>query len=216
MSFIDPKIESYSIEMSTRPSSVCEALEVHTRKNEEMSQMLIGPLEASFLGLLLRSLRAKRVLELGTFTGYSALAMAENLEEDGEIHTIDLHKKDYTERFWLESGHSKKIHSHLGPALDVLPKLAGTFDLVFIDADKENYIKYFHLAEQKLSPHGVIVVDNVLWSGKVLKSDVELQDDSSSLAVKRFNEMIQKRTDLHKTLLPIRDGIFLISRKVNK
>jgi len=213
MNFTDVKIESYAIKMSTPPGPECAALEQHTRAQEQMSEMLIGKLEASFLGMLIRILRAERILELGTFTGYSSLAMAEHLPENGEIHTIDINKKDYTESYWLKSGYSKKIHFHQGPALEMIPKLPGLFDLVFIDADKENYINYFNMAESKLNQHGLIVVDNVLWSGRVLKTDAELAQDSSSLAIKRFNESLSERKDLHKTLLPIRDGIFLISRK---
>lgn len=216
MNFVDLKIENYAIENSTRPSPVCAALENYTREAESMSQMLIGQLEASLLGSLIYCLRAQRILELGTFTGYSALAMAEHLPETGELHTIDINKKEYTEKFWLESGHAKKIHFHQGPALEVIPQLPGLFDLIFIDADKENYIHYFHLLESKLTPHGLIVVDNVLWGGRVVKPDSDLTNEASALAIKRFNEMLQERNDLHKTLLPIRDGVFLISRKPQK
>ncbi len=212
MNFTDQKIEKYALDMCSRPSQDCDELENHTRKVESMPQMLIGKLEASFLGVLIRSLRAKRLLEIGTFTGYSALAMAENLPEDGEIYTIDIQMKDYTSQFWEKSPHGKKIHRHIGPGLEVIPTIPGTFDLVFIDADKENYSNYFKLVEKRLNPGGLIVVDNVLWSGRVLQSDEELKGDTSTLAIKHFNEMIQSRTDLHKTLLPIRDGVFLISK----
>lgn len=212
MKFIDEKIETYALSMCSRPSSVCDSLENHTRQVESMSQMLIGKMEASFLGILIRSMKAKRILEIGTFTGYSALAMAENLPEDGEVHTIDIQKKDYTAHFWDSSIHGKKIRSHIGPGLEVIPNLPGTFDLVFIDADKENYSNYFSLVENRLNPGGLIVVDNVLWSGRVLQSDEDLQGDTSTLAIKRFNQMIEQRSDIFKTLLPIRDGIFLISK----
>lgn len=212
MRFTEPSIEEYAISMSTQPSKTCMALEDRTRAVEPMSQMLIGRLEASFLGILIRSLNAKRILEIGTFTGYSALAMAENLPIDGEVHTIDIQSKPYTREICQDSPHFSKVKLHIGPALEVIPKISGNFDLVFIDADKENYTNYFNLVENRLQPRGLVVVDNVLWSGKVLKSDQELNDDTASLAIKKFNNMIFARTDLYKTLLPIRDGIYLISK----
>jgi len=217
MNFTEPKIEEYAVKMSTPPSVICAALEQQTRQVESLSEMLIGKLEASFLATLIHSLQAKRILELGTFTGYSALAMAEHLPENGEIHTIDINKKNYTDFFWKQSRHVNKIHFHQGEALNVIKNLDGPFDLIFIDADKENYANYFNELESKLAPHGLIVVDNVLWSGRVLLPDEDLSkaNDTSSLAIKRFNELLLQRQDLHKTLLPIRDGILLISRKAN-
>ena len=214
MNFTEPQIEKYAIGHCTQPGSLCEALETHTRSIEQMSQMLIGKLEASFLGQLIRIMNAKRILEIGTFTGYSALAMAENLPEDGELHTIDIQKKECTNSFWQQSPHGKKIKDYLGKGLDVIPTIPGKFDLVFIDADKENYSNYFDLVENRLNTKGLIVVDNVLWSGNVLKTEAELAGDSSSLAIKLFNQKIQARTDLYKTMVPIRDGIFLISKMV--
>ncbi len=209
----EPNIENYAIMKSTLPSNSCADLELFTRDHEPRAQMLIGKLEAATLGLLIRSIKAKRILEIGTFTGYSALAMAEHLPSDGEIHTIDIEKKEYTDKFWKSSPHFKKINFHLGQALEVIPKLKGTFDFIFIDADKENYLNYFNLTEKLLSSNGMIVVDNVLWDGKVLMNDNELKNDKATLAIKEFNEMIQNRNDLYKTLLPIRDGIFVITKK---
>lgn len=212
MNFTDKKIETYATNLSSSPSTICSSLEKHTRSTEAMSQMLIGKLEASFFGNLIRSMRARRILEIGTFTGYSALAMAEHLPSDGELHTIDIEKRPYTEQFWKEAKQLNKIHFHQGPGLEIIPKLQGPFDIVFIDADKENYSNYFNLVESKLSPHGLVIVDNVLWSGRVLLTDDEIQNESSTKALKKFNEMIHQRPDLHKTMLPIRDGIFLINK----
>jgi caffeoyl-CoA O-methyltransferase len=214
MNFTDLKIEQYALNMSSHPGLQCAELEAETKNVEAMPEMLIGKLEASFLGLLIRATGAKRILELGTFSGYSALAMAEHLPTDGEIHTIDIVRKDYTSRYWRESPHGIKIKSHLGAALEVIPNLTGRFDMVFIDADKENYSNYFELVVPKLTARGLIIVDNVLWSGRVLLDDEELVSDTATLAIKKFNQMVCSRADLHKTMLPIRDGILLISKKV--
>lgn len=213
MKWIDPALEQYAVDHSTLPSKVCDSLEVHTHQVEPMARMLIGKMEASFLGFLIRSMAVTRILEIGTFTGYSALAMAENLPEAGEIHTIDIEKREYTDQYWSASPQGGKIRRHLGPALEVIPCLPGFFDMVFIDADKENYLNYFKLVEPKLNARGVVVVDNVLWSGRVLLSEGELGQDTSSLAIKEFNQAIQERSDLYKTVLPIRDGLSLITKK---
>lgn len=213
MNFTNAQIEDYALEHSSSPQPTCTALEKHTQNVETMSQMLIGKLEASFFGNIIRCMGAKRILEIGTFTGYSALAMAEHLPIDGEIHTIDIQSKSYTQDFWRDSGLSSKIHFHQGAGIEIIPKLQGPFDFVFIDADKENYTNYFNLVLPLLSPRGLIAIDNVLWSGRVLQSPQDLQNDPSTLAIQKFNNMIQSRTDLHKTMLPIRDGIYLISKK---
>lgn len=212
MRFIDEKIENYAINMSNTPSSICDELEVYTRHNIELPQMLIGKMEASFLGFLVRSLQVKNIVEIGTFTGYSALAMAENLPEDGQITTLDVDVTNgkVAQEFWDKSAHGHKIKQVLGPALETLPKLGFTIDLAFIDADKENYLNYLNLCLEKLSSRGIIVLDNVLWSGKVLDSNAT---EVSTQGIQKVNEFIASRDDLYGTLLPIRDGIFLIQKK---
>ncbi len=215
MELIDPKIEAYARQKSTLPSSVARELAEHTRQHEDMARMLCGEMVGSFLGLLVRLSGARRILEIGTFSGYSTLCIAENLPEGGEIHTIDVKHRDYTARFWQKSGHAEKITAHTGAALDVISTLEGLFDLVFIDADKENYSPYLELSLERLSERGMIVVDNVLWSGRVLESDSDLRGkeyESSTLAIKRLNDQVAGRNDLYATLLPVRDGLFLICR----
>lgn len=209
MQFIDKNIENYAVSKSTQPSSICQKLAEYTHKNTELPQMLTGPMEMSFMGFLLRSLGTKRVLEIGTFTGYSALSMAENLPEDGEVVTLDIDQATTTiaQQFWNESQHGSKITSLLGPALESIAKLEGEFDLVFIDADKSNYLNYLKAVLPKLTKGGVVVVDNVLWSGKVLDRD---RADASTKAIIELNDFVAQSNTLYGTLLPIRDGMFLI------
>jgi caffeoyl-CoA O-methyltransferase len=219
MQLIDKNIEDYCITKSNLPSPDCGKIEDYTRANVHGAQMLIGKMEASFMGFLLRSINAKRVLELGTFTGYSALAMAENLPSDGEVITIDINKETVAlaQNFWDQSMHGHKIRSLLGSGVDLIPGLQGQFDFVFIDADKRNYIEYLKLTLPLLSAHGMIVIDNVLWSGRVVpgseSSGSELHDRNTDF-IRQVNDYIAKEEGLYGTLLPIRDGMFLV-KKIN-
>ena len=209
---IDPELENYCVAKSAPQSAACKQIEDFTRKNVPFSQMLVGPLEGGFLGFLVGLIGAKRVLEIGTYTGYSALAMAERLPEEGELVTLDV-DQDTTEiaqNFWLESPDGKKIKSVLGAALETLKNLKGPFDLVFIDADKTNYLNYLKKSLEMLSPNGLVAVDNCLWSGTVLNKNTE---DSDEKAIQEFNDYVNGREDLESVLLPIRDGIFLIRKR---
>lgn len=217
MQLIDKKIEDYSVSKSNLPSTDCDRIEEYTRANVHGAQMLIGKMEASFIGFLLRSINAKRILELGTFTGYSALAMAENLPSDGEVFTIDINKETVAlaQKFWNESKHGHKIKSLLGSGLDIIPTLKAPFDFVFIDADKKNYIEYLKLTVPMLSEKGIIVIDNVLWSGRVVEGS-ELEGhklvDSNTEFIRLVNDYIASEPTLYGTLLPIRDGMFLVKK----
>jgi len=205
------KILDYCIKKSNTPSEIADELEHHTIEKVSMSQMLVGKMEASILGFLLRAVGAKRVLEIGTFTGYSALAMAENLPEDGELITLDINPEttEIAKSFWKKSPHGKKITSILGPAVEIIKELEGQFDFIFIDADKENYLNYLNISLNKLTPNGIIAIDNVLWGGSVL-NDGEM--DSSTSAIKTINDFIENDRSLYATLLPVRDGIFLVKK----
>ena len=207
----DSKIHEYCIQKSNRPSKICQDLENYTKSNVPYSQMLIGELEASLLGFLLRSIKAKNVLEFGTFTGYSSLCMAENLPEDGLVITLDINPEtvDIAKKYWKGSDHGHKIQCILGPALETVKTIDKTFDFIFIDADKVNYLDYLKASLKVLSPKGIIAVDNVLWSGKVL--DQKGQDEDTQ-AIQKINNFISEKIDLYGTLLPVRDGIFLIQR----
>lgn len=212
MKFIDEKIENYSILKSSRPSKNADVIEDFTKKNVPMSQMLTGKMEASVLGFLIRATNAKKVLEIGTYTGYSALCMAENLPKNGVVYTFDIDEKTtaLAKKFWAKSPHGKKIKSILSPAKEGLLKIKGKFDFIFIDADKVNYLDYFKICLNKLTPNGIIAIDNVLWSGKVLDPK-----DKETKAICALNDYISSKKGFYKTLLPIRDGIFLV-KKVSK
>ncbi|MFT6604728.1 MAG: putative O-methyltransferase YrrM, partial [Bacteriovoracaceae bacterium] len=195
MNFIEPSIEQYAITKSNRPSQVVRDLGEATRESVPMSMMLVGEMEGSLLGFLVRALKVNRVLEVGTYTGYSALCMAENLPKTGEVITLDIDDEltEFSKKHWSQSVHGEKINKLIGPALESIPKLEGEFDLVFIDADKQNYLNYLKLCLPKLSDKGIIVVDNVLWSGKVLKSASELEpDDNSTEHIKALNDYVSE------------------------
>ena len=207
----DSKIHEYCIQKSNRPSKICKELENYTKNNVPYSQMLIGELEASLLSFLLRSIKAKSVLEFGTFTGYSALCMAEHLPDDGLVITLDINPEtvEIAKDYWKNSAHGHKIQSILGPALETVKTLERSFDFIFIDADKVNYLDYLKASLKVLSPKGIIAIDNVLWSGKVLDQKGQ---DRDTLAIQKINDFISENSDLYGTLLPIRDGIFLVQK----
>jgi caffeoyl-CoA O-methyltransferase len=218
MQITDKKVEEYCISKSNLPSKDCLAIEEYTRANVHGAGMLIGKMEASFIGFLLKSIKAKRILELGTFTGYSALTMAEHIPVDGEIITVDINQETVklAKEFWAKSEHGHKIKSVLGSGLDIIPTLTGKFDFVFIDADKRNYIDYLKLTVPMLSPNGMIVIDNVLWGGAVLPDvvlDLTQHRDRNTEFIRLVNDYVAASEDLYGTLMPIRDGMFLIQKK---
>ena len=210
MDFVSQEIESYCITYSTPPSDVARELMEHTRASVHGSNMLIGEMEGSVLKFLIKLGQVKTVVELGTYTGYSALIMAEALPENGKLVTIDVNAETskIAKIFWDRSPHGKKITQILKPGLDALASLSGTFDLVFIDADKNNYSNYLQWALDHLSERGLIVIDNTLWYGKVLQAGLDKQTDS----IRAHNEKARLLEGYTKTLLPIRDGMFLITK----
>lgn len=207
---IPQDIEKYCIEHSTRPSSTVTELGDFTKNNIHGSHMLIGELEASILAFLIKLGNVKRILELGTYTGYSALAMAEQLPPDGEIITIDInpHTTATARTYWDQSPHGKKIKQILKPGMEALQSINEQFDLIFIDADKNNYSNYLDWSLLHLSPRGSIVIDNTLWYGKVLSPGLDKQTDS----IISHNLKAKNLDGYTKVLLPIRDGMFLITR----
>lgn len=207
------EIDEYCASKSTPVSKVCDEIEKYTVAHVPMSVMLVGPLEASFLGFLVSLTQAKRVLEIGCYTGYSALAMAERLCENGEFITIDMNPEtsQIAQQFWKKSPHGSKIKLILGPALETVKSLKGPIDLVFLDATKTEYLDYLEWTLPLLSERGVIVADNCLREGAVLNPRVS---DEGTRAIRRFNDFVAGRTDLESVLLPVRDGVFLI-RKIN-
>ncbi len=207
---ISKDIENYCIDHSTRPGETVRALGEFTRAGVHGSNMLIGEMEASVLAFLIKLGKVKKILELGTYTGYSALAMAEQLPDDGKVITVDINPEttEIAKKFWAQSPHGKKIQQILKPGLLALEGLNEDFDLIFIDADKNNYSNYLDWALKHLSVNGIIVVDNTLWSGKVLSEGLDKQTDS----IIAHNKKVKDLEGYTKTLLPVRDGMFLIQK----
>ncbi len=214
MDAIIPKdIEDYCAAHSAPPSALRAELERYTRAHCAQPQMLTGALEAAFLQMLVRLTGARRVLEIGLYTGYSALAMAEALPEDGMVHSCELdpERARIARSFFDLSPHGRKISVHLGEALAVLPRLlpaVGPLDLVFIDADKENYGAYYDMVLPPLRPGGLIVVDNVLWSGRVLAPQHE-----TDRAIAAFNDRLAADARVECVMLPLRDGVLLVRKR---
>lgn len=204
MDFIDEKIEQYAYDHSSEEGELLTRLEEETYKKLEIPQMTTGRIEAQLLKLLARLVGARRILEIGTFGGYSALSMAEALPEDGTLVTCenDPVAIAFAQKYFSESPHGKKIKQMEGPALESIKKLAGTFDMAFIDADKINYSNYYEAILPMIRPGGLIAVDNVLWSGRVLDPQ-----DESDRAIHQFNERVVNDQRVESVLLTVRDGL---------
>ena len=209
MSFIvNEDVERYAQERSTPDPGFFRRLEEETRANTTAPQMMVGPLEGQFLGWLVRLSGAQRVLEIGTFTGYSSISMALAIREGGRIVSIDVNEETtaVARRYAEEAGVADRIDYRVGPALHELEQLDGPFDLVFIDADKPNYANYYEAVLPKLSEEGFMVADNVLWSGRVVEDD----GDESTRAIKAFNEHVAADERVECLMLTVRDGMTLI------
>jgi caffeoyl-CoA O-methyltransferase len=206
LTLVPDAIEAYAEAHSEKPSPLLESLAKETRETMEDHQMLVGPVEGAFLRMLVRLVRARRVLEIGMFTGYSALTMAEGLPDDGELITCEINPKAeaIARRYFAASPHGRKIRVQMGPALETIKSLTGPFEFVFIDADKENMIAYFERALALVPSGGLIAVDNTLWSGRVLEPRAQ-----SDRAVVAFNEHVASDGRVEKLLLTLRDGVTL-------
>lgn len=212
MDFLPPDISTYA-ETYTSPERVLlHQLNRNTRAQVMAPRMLSGHVQGRFLSMISWMIRPRRVLEIGTYTGYSALCLAEGLTDDGWLITIDHNEEleTFARSYWQQSPLHAKIDFRLGIAADLLPNLSETFDLVFIDADKQNNSLYFELIIDKVRPGGFILADNVLWSGKVVKPINP--SDQDTLAVQAFNQKIQDDSRVENLLLPVRDGIMLMRK----
>ena len=210
MDLINPKVQLYAEQYSSPEDELLKEINVFTQKHPE-SHMLSGHLQGKVLELLSCMIRPRRILEIGTFTGYSALCLAKGLTEDGQLHTIEVKEEEAikAKEFFSRSAWPSKIILHLGSALDIIPSLNETWDLVFIDADKPAYIQYFNLVLPKLRKNGFIFADNIFFHGQVLEREV---NGKNAIAIKEFNEYVHKRDDIEKVILTLRDGLFLIRK----
>ncbi len=206
LTLVPEAIERYATAHTIPESPLLRELVEETFAKTQIPHMQVEHLEGAFLRLLARITGARRVLEIGTFTGYSALVMAEGLPEDGRLITCDIDPAatEIARRYWARSPHGKKIELLLGPALENLKTIAGPFDLVFIDADKENYVKYWEACLPKVRRGGLLVADNVLWSGRVLNPK-----DDSDKALVAFNAHVHTDPRVEAVMLTVRDGMML-------
>ncbi len=211
MSFlVEEELEEYSERHTTPPEALLAELAAETKATMASPQMLTGPIEGRFLELLVAGSGAKRVLEIGTFTGYSALSMAAALPPDGRIDTLDIDPKhaEVAQRYFDRSPHGSKVTLHLGPALETIATLAGEFDFVFIDADKENYDAYYEAVLPRLSERALIAIDNTLWSGRVLDPP-----DETTRLIAALNDKLASDDRVVAVQLTVRDGVTLVRRR---
>ncbi|CAM3535007.1 O-methyltransferase family protein [Flavobacterium saliperosum S13] len=207
MHFISEALEDYVAQHSENEPELLARLNKETHQKILQPRMLSGHFQGRVLSMLSKIIHPKHILEVGTYTGYAALCLAEGLEENGTLDTIDNNEElvDFQRKYFDQSSWGKQIHQHLGNALEIIPTLNKKFDLVFIDADKENYIHYFHMIVPMMNKGGVILSDNVLWSGKVLE-EVKANDKSTKVLLE-YNELLKNDPRVETVLLPIRDGL---------
>lgn len=212
MHFLSDELDNYVVTHSEEEPELLQQLSRETHQKIMQPRMLSGHYQGRVLSMISKMVNPKYILEIGTYTGYSALCLAEGLQKDGELHTIDINEElaDFQRKYFHASNYGKHIFQHVGDALEMIPNLDMIFDLVFIDADKENYANYFHLIIDKLKTGGIILSDNVLWSGKVIEP--LKKDDISTKAILEYNELLKTDKRIETVLLPIRDGL-TISRK---
>ncbi len=213
MEIINKNIEDYCLSNSKGLNSVLDKLERETQLKTMRPRMLSGKLQGKFLEQLVIMCRAKNILEIGTFTGYSAICMASALPDDGILHTIDINAEleSMANKYFTLANLEHKIAMHIGNALEIIPTLDNNFDMVFMDADKHNYSNYFDLLIDHLPSGAWILADNALWSGKVL--DLEHNHDRDTIGIHEFNRKVTNDTRVDNMLLPLRDGIMMIRKK---
>lgn len=213
MDFLPERIEEYVLKNTSPESEVLQKLNRETYSKVLIPRMLSGHLQGRVLSMLSQMIQPSTILEIGTYTGYSAICLAEGLKENGTLYTIDINEELETmvNKYFHEAGISNKVNYMVGDAMNIIPTLDVKFDLVFIDADKENYSRYYELVFPKIRTGGFIIADNVLWSGKVL-DEAENQDNDTKALV-AFSKKVQEDVRVTNLLLPIRDGLMIIRKK---
>lgn len=213
MEFIDEKLDAYCCAHTTAENEQLKQLNRETHVKILQPRMLSGAFQGRFLSMIAHLVQPKRILEIGTYTGYSALCFLEGLHPDGKITTIDINEEleDFVRKHITEADATEKIDYILGDATDIIPGLNEAYDLVFIDADKDNYLTYYELVFDKVKKGGYILADNVLWSGKVTGEFEQVDFDTQQIM--KFNTRVQTDDRVENILLPIRDGLMLIRKK---
>ena len=207
MHFISQELEDYIEKNSQNEPELLAQLNKETYQKILLPRMLSGHFQGRVLSMLSKLIRPNTILEIGTYTGYASLCLCEGLQQNGQLHTIDIKEElvDFQRKYFDKSPWGNQIFQHLGEAISIIPNLDLKFDLVFIDADKENYLNYFELIVPKMNKGGIILSDNVLWSGKVLEP-LQKNDSSTEILI-RYNELLKNDPRVETVLLPIRDGL---------
>jgi len=213
MEFLDPQIEAYVLSRTQDEQEVLKKLNRETHSKVLMPRMLSGHLQGQVLQMLSHMINPSRILEIGTYTGYSAICLAMGMQTTGKLYTIDINEElePMVRKYFQEAGLESKITYTLGNAIDIIPSLDESFDIVFIDADKVNYSNYYNLVFNKVRKGGFIIADNVLWSGKVLDKTATM--DADTKAIYDYSNMVQHDSRVENVLFPIRDGL-MIARKI--
>jgi len=211
MEIVHPQAQAYSEKYTTPEDNLLHEIADYTYTQHEHAHMLSGHLQGKFLEMISCMLRPQRILEIGTFTGYSALCLARGLQPEGKLHTVELREVDAAraQTYFDRSIFKEQIILHIGNALDIVGELGEQWDLVFIDADKENYSNYFNRVFPFVKPNGYILADNVLFHGQVLAEPVK---GKNAKAIQAFNDLVMSRTDVEKLMLPLRDGLYVIRK----
>jgi predicted O-methyltransferase YrrM len=207
MHFLPEEIDNYVVQHSQQEPKILQELSKETWQKVLNPRMLSGAFQGRVLSMISKLVQPKHILEIGTYTGYSALCLAEGLSKDGKLITIDKNEEleSLQNKYFVKSGYQNQIEQKVGNALDIIPKIDEKFDLVFIDADKSNYINYFHLIIDKMNAGGIILSDNVLWSGKVV-APLEAKDKDTKVLLE-YNALLNSDDRIETILLPIRDGL---------
>lgn len=214
MEFISEELSKYVENHSAPEPELLKKLNRSTWENVMMPRMLSGHLQGRVLSMLSKIHQPKNILEIGTYTGYSAICLAEGLAPGGQLYSIDVNEEleNMVKEYWSQSPHASQMHFKLGNAMTIIPELNQKWDLVFIDADKENYANYFDLVIDSVNSGGLIIADNVLWSGKIL-IEKELEKDKETKAIDAYNKKVNQDSRVESVLFPIRDGLMICRKK---
>ena len=211
MQLVPEKVESYAKRFTSPSDELIQLVEQNTEEHHKHAHMLSGSTQGKLLEFVSMMLKPLKILEIGTFTGFSALSLVKGLQAGGMLHTIELRKEDAdtAQKYFDESIHKDRIHLHQGDAMEIVPSMEELWDLVFIDADKVNYINYYELTLQKLNVGGFIIVDNVLFHGQVLEDHIK---GKNAVAIHAFNEHVRNDRRVEQVFLTVRDGIMIIKK----